>query len=357
MKVYLSVPFKENNQAKALGARWDPNVRQWYAPNGEKELIQRWPTLPPIMNIPGEDRNFEGNRLFVDLVPKTCWFTNVRTCVEPSDWDRLRKYVYERANNRCECCNEKAVLEAHERWHFNNETKVQKLMRIIALCKSCHEVTHIGLAKKNGRAEEATKHLMKVTGMNDVEANKHINDAFALWHERNKFVWELDLSIITESGIQLSKRVEAQERSQISKETILQFNKTGTAPEREIISLPQNKKIDAKILPQHEDINYSLKNNKRSIMDLMKNEEDKITKKNKGQDKLNNNNNNEEKDVAQRINPVTPHDSISLKGLLENMKRYEKRSQLQSEANKLLDTLEQENEQIFDNTYQRNSQQ
>ena len=31
-KVYLDVPFSEKDMAKALGAKWDPNVRKWYCP-------------------------------------------------------------------------------------------------------------------------------------------------------------------------------------------------------------------------------------------------------------------------------------------------------------------------------------
>ena len=31
---YLNVPYKERETAKALGARWDPDVRQWYVPPG-----------------------------------------------------------------------------------------------------------------------------------------------------------------------------------------------------------------------------------------------------------------------------------------------------------------------------------
>lgn len=105
----------------------------------------------------------------------------------------------------CECCQTKQNLEAHERWHFNEELRIQKLMRIIALCKECHEVTHIGLAKVRGRFDIALHHLMKVTKMTLEQANCHIDKAFAVWELRNKHEWSLDLSILTNSGIKLSK--------------------------------------------------------------------------------------------------------------------------------------------------------
>lgn len=42
---YLKVPFAEKDQAKALGARWDPARKCWYVPDG-KDLaaFARWET-------------------------------------------------------------------------------------------------------------------------------------------------------------------------------------------------------------------------------------------------------------------------------------------------------------------------
>ncbi len=45
MKQFLNVPFEEKDIAKKLGAKWDPLDGRWYAPNGEKALISRWPYL------------------------------------------------------------------------------------------------------------------------------------------------------------------------------------------------------------------------------------------------------------------------------------------------------------------------
>ena len=53
--------------------------------------------------LPGEDRTF-GAGLFVDMVPRSCWFTNVRSCVSQQDWERLRRMVTVRAGQRCEVC-------------------------------------------------------------------------------------------------------------------------------------------------------------------------------------------------------------------------------------------------------------
>ena len=104
-RVYLSVTFSEREAASRMGAVYDLKREQWYAPNGEPELVSKWPVNNDPVVLTGEDREYGRNALYIDLIPSSCWFTNVRSCVHPRDWDRLRRHVYERVNNRCECCN------------------------------------------------------------------------------------------------------------------------------------------------------------------------------------------------------------------------------------------------------------
>lgn len=166
-----------------------------------------------ITELVGEDRTFGGNHLFVDLIPRSCWFSNVRTCIRSSDWDKLRHYVYERVNYTCECCltntKESIIngnLEAHERWEYDNVNKIQRLKRFVALCHQCHQTTHIGLAGIRGKKTEATVHLQKVRNFTDVECELHIKNAYSLWSERNKYNWNLDLSLIENNNIKLSNK-------------------------------------------------------------------------------------------------------------------------------------------------------
>jgi 5-methylcytosine-specific restriction endonuclease McrA len=74
----------------------------------------------------------------------------------------LRKRTYRQANYRCQVCGgrgSKHPVECHEIWHYDDENKIQKLMGLIALCPSCHQVKHIGLAQIQGKGEEANRHL------------------------------------------------------------------------------------------------------------------------------------------------------------------------------------------------------
>lgn len=95
-------------------------------------------------------------------------------------------------------------------------------MRIIALCKNCHEATHMGLAQVKGRGKFALEHLMKVRNVNHSSAECHVREAFDLWNHRNNIEWSLDLSIITDSGIKLAKKIETHERMNIARDETLQ---------------------------------------------------------------------------------------------------------------------------------------
>ncbi len=141
--------------------------------------------------------------LFVDLIPAKCWFTNARSALTPRDWERVRHFVYSRANYTCEICGTLArkALEAHERWSFDETTHIQKLVRLIALCNPCHETTHMGLARIRGREDEAFEHLCKVNGWDYDTADEHVREAYAIWNKRNRLPWTLDLSIFSGNEI------------------------------------------------------------------------------------------------------------------------------------------------------------
>lgn len=226
-RIWLDVPFDEKNKAKALGARWDGDEQRWYAPSEDAvKALRRWkPTGELSPDFPGEDREF-GSGLFVDLIPQTCWFTNVRSCVSQRDWERIRRVVIERAGQKCEACGarrnveKKRWLEVHERWAYDEDKKVQTLKRLICLCTDCHQSTHFGFAQVSGRGNQALAHLRKVTGMSKPKALRHIEAAFETWDERSQLTWRLDLSLLSKSDIKVTPPPNARERSRESNRAI-----------------------------------------------------------------------------------------------------------------------------------------
>jgi hypothetical protein len=143
-------------------------------------------------------------RLTVELVPRTCWFSNVRDRVSREDWDRMRSRVYEHAGSRCEVCRgrgSKHPVECHEVWEYDERTAVQRLVRMIALCPACHEVKHMGLAGIKGRGEIAAAHLAEVNGWTAQVTARYIEEAFAVWEARSARTWSLDVSALAAYGI------------------------------------------------------------------------------------------------------------------------------------------------------------
>lgn len=218
-RLWIDVPFDDKDAAKAAGARWDPQARSWYAPRPGIAALAAWSPLPEL--LPGEDREF-GSGLFVDPVPSSCWFTNVRSAVVPRDWERLRKMVYRRAGQRCEACgagknaDASRWLEAHERWTYLRAQPsgrlVQRLVRLVCLCTACHQVTHFGHAQVTGREQDALEHLCHVNGWTAQQAWAHVDAAAQKWRRRSEHTWELDLSILTDAGVTITPPPAAAER-------------------------------------------------------------------------------------------------------------------------------------------------
>jgi hypothetical protein len=212
---YIVVSYHQKEDAKQYGAKWDPHKKSWYIPTyisdtNKKMLREKYghQIQESALVLVGENREFGGSLLFVDLIPTSCWFTNVRRYVHPADWDKLRRHVYERVDNCCECCGVDTVaigrrLDAHERWSYDLATYTQKLERLIALCVDCHEATHMGYAMSHDRGDVAKAHLSTIRGFSAEECEDHIAEAFKLVAMRNNIHWHLDLSLITNSGIRL----------------------------------------------------------------------------------------------------------------------------------------------------------
>ena len=136
-------------------------------------------------------------KLNFELVPDSCWFSNLRSILSPAQWDIVRKEAYARADGKCMICGARAKLEAHERWEYDEEKLVQKLSDVVAVCRACHEVIHIGRTQLLGNEERACKHFMKVNGCTYAEYRKALGEANEAHIRRNQIPeWSLDLSYL-----------------------------------------------------------------------------------------------------------------------------------------------------------------
>lgn len=137
-------------------------------------------------------------KLNFELVPDSCWYSNLRSILSKKQWDFLRKEAYEKANSKCMICSKPSKrLEAHEQWSYNEKDAVQKLEGIIAVCHNCHSVIHIGRTGLVGDIEKAEKHYMKV---NKCSYSEYVSDLGKAneTHKRlnNISEWKIDLSYL-----------------------------------------------------------------------------------------------------------------------------------------------------------------
>ena len=142
--------------------------------------------------------------LTVELVPSTSWGANLRSELPKKDWDNLRKAQYANAGYRCEICGGKGrkhPVECHETWDYNDETHIQTLTGLIALCPSCHRVKHLGFAFVKGRGQEAIAHLMKVNGWSPEDTQHYVEAVFEEHARRSKHQGTLDLEWLRSVGV------------------------------------------------------------------------------------------------------------------------------------------------------------
>ena len=143
-------------------------------------------------------------KLTIELVPKTSWFTNVRSQVSQKDWNTIRSQVYKNAQYKCQICGgvgENHPVECHEIWEYIDDQKIQRLKGFIALCPQCHEVKHIGMANVRGRGDIARAQLARVNQWSEKETRRYITNALMKWLGRSMANWSLDLGILDEMGI------------------------------------------------------------------------------------------------------------------------------------------------------------
>ena len=141
-------------------------------------------------------------KLELQLVPKSSWYTNLRTAMG-LHWTQLSRQIRNGADCTCKYCGWKETYETrenweythlHELWEFKAETGIQKLIGFECVCPDCHMIHHWGLAEVKGLdLNKLLEHACKVNGCTKEEFKKHISDSFEEWQRRSERKWQVDL--------------------------------------------------------------------------------------------------------------------------------------------------------------------
>ncbi|NCO97290.1 MAG: HNH endonuclease [Candidatus Aenigmarchaeota archaeon CG_4_10_14_0_8_um_filter_37_24] len=140
-------------------------------------------------------------KLYVELVPKTCWYENLRKVLPKKEWDKIRKDAYSKAGHKCEICGVSGRLNCHEIWEYDDENNIQSLKGFQALCDDCHMIKHIGFVNiqiskgvwLETKLVDLAKHFIRVNNVGSDEFKKHVDNAFDVWEKRSRKKWKTNL--------------------------------------------------------------------------------------------------------------------------------------------------------------------
>lgn len=146
-------------------------------------------------------------KLPIELVPASCWYSNVRSNVSPATWVRLRHQIVTITGQRCEVCGRAGTghpVECHETWGYDDARWIQRLEGLVALCPDCHLVKHFGRAIVQHRTRYALSWFASINELTPAQALAHAKHAIELHAQRSQHAWALDLSLLSKRyGIRL----------------------------------------------------------------------------------------------------------------------------------------------------------
>jgi len=143
-------------------------------------------------------------KLTIELVPSSCFYSNVRSVLPTKIWDKLRKESYAKAKFKCEICKGSGLdqgyrhaLECHEIWDYQSNG-TQMLKGLISLCPKCHQAKHIGRTIAIGKGKEIYKHIATVNKWDSKMVEAYVGSCFQDHKERSKIKWDLNIKILVE---------------------------------------------------------------------------------------------------------------------------------------------------------------
>lgn len=131
----------------------------------------------------------------VELVPDSLWSSESEYI--PMDlWIILKQECFSRALGQCEICQVSQTSETlvmHQVFSINDEKSIISFDRFESLCQPCHDVKHIGWARKEGRDAEAKVRLGIVNQWNEQQVAGYLKKSWTEWGTRSRKTFTLEL--------------------------------------------------------------------------------------------------------------------------------------------------------------------
>lgn len=135
-------------------------------------------------------------RLQVELVPGTCWGSDLSTLMSERSWQALRMRAAEDAVYVCRCCGSDGgehPLATNERWAYDDELHVQRLVEMLTLCWKCRAVFRYQESAEHRWERACEAWLREVNGWDHATADHYVEQMCNICCSREHFEWALDL--------------------------------------------------------------------------------------------------------------------------------------------------------------------
>ena len=166
-----------------------------------KEEIKKWDSKNLLTRLELDRQN--SYKINFCFIPKNQNYKKVRSYIQYlygdyEKWQSLRKHFIRKHNSTCQCCNRQfKELELHEQWSFDDFDKIQKLDKLILLCKECHSIAHITRHKKEPQKIDELLDLYCLYNKIEIsQAWKDFEFHEELRKKRNGINYQLDLSYL-----------------------------------------------------------------------------------------------------------------------------------------------------------------
>ncbi|SOC30487.1 hypothetical protein SAMN05428964_10960 [Thalassospira xiamenensis] len=247
-RIWLPVSVSRTHEVRQLGANLDASAprrgSQLWVPVSQRHKVEH---LLPLA-FRREATQFEFPPIRHNAVGQNLW-----SVFDKDTWNHIRTTAYDRAGHRCQICGKQGgslysristaeelkrggVVDCHEVWEWEPSADdarkgVQRLKRLLVVCKDCHMMFHEGFALWKAteagvdRSKAATyiKNLrMLVNRCNSATLESQLADANEAWTQ-NKQVeeWVIDLSHLANQDYMADRTI-----------TLSSDNKAGIGPDQ-----------------------------------------------------------------------------------------------------------------------------
>lgn len=172
------------------------------------EHFQRGQSIPLGKRLPAI---FKSKEIVAgDLIPHTSWGSSLSNMMTRGSWDKLRIPLIKKNSNVCQICGtHHSSLDVHEIWSYALPGKeeiydaqksgaaafgIQRLDGLMAICKECHKMFHLGLANANNELDSVLSRLAAVNGWSKEQVNKYFDLVGDRYEAASEAYWALDFS-------------------------------------------------------------------------------------------------------------------------------------------------------------------